>query len=257
MDNSTFDGLIDKYVRPQTFPVAVKMHRDASAVPAKAKRPARDLGCRVAICQAISFARHYGWTLALEGDDLSCPLAKVVFGFAPLTDFYLDGHACAGLYTESPGAGAVTEAHVDKFATGEYAALVAAPLARAEFEPDVVILYASPAQVMRLVTAALWKSGGRIPSSFSGRIDCSDGIITTMQTQACQVILPCYGDRIFAQAQDHEMAFSLPRAKMETLAEGLAGTQKGGVRYPIPAYLRYDAEFPAQYANVLTRKSDE
>jgi uncharacterized protein (DUF169 family) len=252
MDNSTFNGLLDKYVRPQTFPVAVKMYKGTREIPAKAKRPARDLGCLVAVCQAISFARHYGWTLALAGDDLSCPLAKVVFGFAPLSDFYVQGHACAGLYTESPGAGAATEAQVDKFATGEYTALVTAPLARAEFDPDVVILYTSPAQVMRLVTATLWKSGGRIESSFSGRLDCSDGVITTMQTQQCQVILPCYGDRIFAQAQDHEMAFSIPRVKLEPLVEGLEGTQKGGVRFPIPSYLRYSAEFPAQYANVLT-----
>lgn len=252
MDNSTFSGFLDKYVRPQTFPVAVKMYQDASAVPEKARRPTRDLGFQTAICQAISFARHYGWTMALEGDDLSCPLAKVVFGFAPLTDFYLDGHACAGMYTETPGAGAITEAEVDKFEDGEYRALVAAPLARAEYEPDVVILYTSPAQVMRLVTAALWKSGGRIHSGFAGRIDCSDGVITPMKTQECQVILPCYGDRIFAQAQDHEMAFSVPRAKFETVAEGLEGTHKGGVRYPIPSYLRYNAEFPPQYANVLT-----
>lgn len=257
MDNSTFGNLLDKHTRPQTFPVAVKMCKDASEIPAKAKRPARDLGFQAAICQAISFARHYGWALALDGDDLSCPLAKVVFGFAPLTDFYVEGHACAGLYTASPTAGAATEAQVSKFPTGEYVALVATPLARAEFEPDVVIIYTSPAQVMRLVTAALWKNGGRIQSSFSGRIDCSDGVITTMQTQECQVILPCYGDRIFAQAQDHEMAFSVPHTKIETIAEGLEGTHKGGVRYPIPSYLRYNAEFPPQYANVLKTMDDE
>ena len=79
MDNPTFNGFLDKYVRPQTFPVAVKMYPDASAVPEKARRPTRDLGFQTAICQAISFARHYGWTMALEGDDLSCPLAKVVW----------------------------------------------------------------------------------------------------------------------------------------------------------------------------------
>ncbi len=257
MDNSQFNALLDQYIRPQTFPVAVKMCARAEDVPAKAKRPVRDLGFQAAICQAISFARHYGWTLALDGNDLSCPLAQVVFGFAPLTDFYLDGHACAGLYTETPHAGTITEARVDKFPTGAYAALVAAPLARATFEPDVVIIYAMPAQVMRLITAALWKTGGRIESSFSGRIDCSDGVITTMQKQKCQVILPCYGDRIFAQAQDHEMAFSLPRAEIETLAAGLQGTHQAGVRYPIPSYLRYSAEFPAQYANVLKPAQDE
>ena len=35
---------------------------------------------------------------------------------------------------------------------------------------------------MRLTQAALWKRGGRLASSFQGRIVCADIIVTTMQT---------------------------------------------------------------------------
>ncbi|MBI4913204.1 MAG: DUF169 domain-containing protein [Acidobacteria bacterium] len=251
MELSAFGVLLDQHVRPQSLPVAIRMCRDTGEVPPKAKRPARDLGFQAAICQAVALARNYGWTLALEKEDLSCPLAQAVFGFVPPNDFYLEGHACAGLYTASPQAGAATEAQVARFEPGAYAALVVAPVARADFEADVVLVYATPAQVMRLVTAALWKEGGRIRSSFSGRLDCSDGIIETLQSGECQVVLPCYGDRIFAQAQDHEMAFAIPASRLEAVAEGLQGTHKGGVRYPIPAFLRYTAEFPPQYQGVL------
>jgi hypothetical protein len=43
------------------------------------------------------------------------------------------------------------------------------------------------------------------------------------------------------------MAFSVPKAKMAELVEGLEGTHKGGVRYPIPTFLRYTADFPESY----------
>ena len=61
---------------------------------------------------------------------------------------------------------------------------------------------------MRLLQAALWQKGGYLTSRFSGRLDCADIVVETMQTGKPQIILPCYGDRIFAQTEDSEMAFS-------------------------------------------------
>ena len=63
----------------------------------------------------------------------------------------------------------------------------------------------------------------------------------------CQVILPCYGDRIFAQTEDYEMAFTIPYSRISEVLEGLEGTQKGGIRYPVPSFLRYEGKFPEKY----------
>jgi hypothetical protein len=78
-----------------------------------------------------------------------------------------------------------------------------------------------------------------------------------MQTNDYQVILPCYGDRIFGQTEDHEMAFALPWGKAAELIEGLEGTHKGGVRYPIPSFLRYSGEFPPSYQKLEEIWADE
>ncbi len=238
---------LDQTVRLTHFPLAVKMLRPGEPAPAKARRPAQDLGERIAICQGLAFSRRYGWSIAMGREDISCPLAKVVWGFEPLLDYYVDGLACAGMYTATAEAGARTEAATARFAYGEYAGVVSAPLARANFEPDVIVIYANPAQVMRLLCAALYQRGGRLQSSFSGRLDCSDAVIVTLQTGDYQVILPCNGDRIFAQTQDDEMAFALPAAKIGELVDGLAETQKNGIRYPIPSWLRYTGQFPEKY----------
>jgi len=245
-----FGEALNQHVRPGSFPIAIRMVKPEDTLPERVKHPLRDLKIKVAICQAIAMARRYGWVLALGKEDISCPLAAVVFGFEKASNYYHEGKACAGIYSETVKGGKLSEARVEKFAYNEFQYIIVAPLHRTVFKPQVVVIYANPAQIMRLLTATLWKSGGHMTSSFGGRIDCSEEIIVPQRTGNCELILPCYGDRIFAQTQDHEMAFAIPINRVEEIIEGLAGTHKGGIRYPIPSFLRYTGEFPHQYGMV-------
>ncbi|HEV1994122.1 MAG TPA: DUF169 domain-containing protein [Candidatus Acidoferrum sp.] len=247
MDPKAFAREIESHIRPATFPVAVKLFKEEEPLPEKAKRPRRDMKIQIATCQAIAMARRYGWTIAVGEEDLNCPLTKTAFGFSPMTEHYAEGHLACGMYVETLEAGARTEAATHNLPYGQYKHLLIAPASRAEFLPDALIVYGNAAQVMRLLTGALWKRGGSLTSSFTGRVDCSDEVIRTMLSGDFQVILPCYGDRVFAHTEDSEMAFSLPGAKMDELVEGLAGTHKGGIRYPIPAFLRYTPQYPEHY----------
>ncbi len=247
METKDFAKAIETYIRPATFPVAAKLLKKDEPLPEKAKRPKRDMGIQIATCQAIAMARKYGWTIAVGEEDLNCPLTKTAFGFAPVTEFYTSGKLACGMYTETAEAGARTEAATHKLGEGQYKHLVVAPVADVDYVPDAIVIYGNSAQVLRLVTGALWERGGSLTSTISGRVDCSDEVIATMLTGDYQVILPCYGDRILGQTQDHEMAFSLPGSKMQELVTGLEGTQKGGLTYPIPTYLRYTPQYPEHY----------
>lgn len=238
---------LDQHVRTETYPLAIRVIRGNEPVPEKLRRPLRDLGIRISICQGIAMARRYGWAMGMGAEDLSCPIAQVAFGFEPAIPYYTEGNLAAGMYVEACGQGARTEAEVPRFSTAEAGLVAVAPLARANFVPETVLVYGNSAQVMRLAAAALWKTGGALTSHTSARADCADIIIRTEQSQSPQVILPCYGDRVFGQTQDHEMAFTVPWAQIPDLLAGLAGTHRGGIRYPIPHYLRYEAEFPATY----------
>lgn len=250
MDAKSFAREIETYIRPATFPVAAKLLEPSEPLPEKAKRPWRDLKIQIAICQGVAMARRYGWTIGIGAEDVNCVLTKTAFGLAPLTEHYTAGHLACGMYTETLEAGARTEAATHRLPEGKYKHLLLAPAARAEFVPHALVIYGSAAQVMRLLTGALWKRGGAITSSFTGRIDCSDEIIRAILTGDYQVILPCYGDRVFGQTEDWEMAFSLPGSKMDELVEGLAGTHKGGIRYPIPTFLRYTPQYPDHYSEL-------
>lgn len=242
-----FAKVLEQHLRQATFPIGVKLLKSGDELPPKCRRPRADLGVQIALCQSIAMARRYGWTLAVAESDLNCPLALTAFGYKPELEYYTMGCACGGMYTENNEAGARTEADVPKFSFKEYEYFVCGPLARISYIPDVVIQYGNSAQVMRLLQAALWHDGGYLSSRFSGRLDCADMVIETMQTGKPQVILPCYGDRVFAQTEDTEMAFSLPWDWTGRIEAGLKGTHKGGVRYPIPAFLRYQPQFPEHY----------
>ena len=100
---------------------------------------------------------------------------------------------------------------------------------------------------MRLGQAWLWKRGGTLTSEFRGRIDCADLAIAPVLTGKPQMIVPCTGDRIFGQVQDHEVAFSFPFSLIEEILEGLEATHKAGVRYPVTNWLNYTASFPPSY----------
>lgn len=241
---------IETYIKPATFPVAVKMLQSIDDAPEKTRFPLKDFGKRFSLCQVWNMVRRFGWAICCGPEDMQCSLGTVAMGFEEPIDFYAEGHLCEGMYTGTTEAGQKTEAETDKFETGKYKAIIFAPVARAAFEPDVLMVYGNSAQVMRLVQGALFEKGGRITSSFSGRMDCSELIVTPMQTGKPQVVLPCYGDRIFGQTQDHEMAFTAPWNIMEEIINGLEGTHKGGVRYPIPNFMNYEAAFPPKYVEL-------
>lgn len=248
MDAKTqLDQAISKYVRPDSFPLAVRMVKTGEALPERTKRPHQEFGHPVAVCQTFSIARRYGWQMAVGVEDINCPLALTAFGFKPEVGAFSCGEMCAGMFTESKEAGERTEADVPKFSFQEYSHILTAPIGRAGFEPHLYLIYGNSAQVMRLMVACLFKDGGYIHSRFSGRLDCADMCIETIKTNKPQVILPCYGDRVFGQTQDHEMALTIPGGIEQQVIDGLEGTHKGGIRFPIPSFLRTEPVYPKHY----------
>ncbi len=251
------DGAVARYVRPDTFPLAIRMLAPGEPVPEGVRVPSANFKENWIVCQTIGVARRYGWSLAVGKDDVICPLSAIAFGFRKPNDAYLKGFASTGMYCEDEEAASRLEAETWRFEPGSYDYVCVAPLGRVNFEPHIVAVYGNSAQVMRLVNAALYKRGGRIESTTGGRLDCAEIVIQTMKTNAPKVILPCNGDRVFGMAQDTEMVFAMPWASADELLEGLEGTQKGGVRYPIPVAMRGTVTMPKHYQELLRMLDEE
>ena len=250
------DEALSRYLRPETFPLGIRMLSPGEPVPEGVRIPSRDDGERWIVCQSIGIARRYGWSVAVGKEEVICPLAAVSFGFRPSSARDDAGEAALGMYCSDADAAAALEAATWRFETGRFERLCVAPLAKLTFEPHVVAVYGNSAQVMRLVNAALHARGGRIESSSGGRLDCAELVIQTMQTGEPKVVLPCNGDRIFGMAQDSEMAFAFPADRAGEIVSGLEATHRGGVRFPIPVAMRFTVTMPPKYQELLASLDD-
>jgi uncharacterized protein (DUF169 family) len=250
------DDALSRYIRPDTFPLGIRMLAPGELLPDGVRVPARDVGEHWIVCQSIGIARRYGWSIAVGREEVICPLAAVSFGFRPPNARYDAGEAALGMYCSDSDAAEALEAATWRFDTGRYERLCVSPLGKLTFVPHVVAVYGNSAQVMRLVNAALHARGGRIESSSGGRLDCAELVIQTMQTGEPKVVLPCNGDRVFGMAQDTEMAFSFPADRAAQIIEGLEATHEGGVRFPIPVAMRSTVTMPPKYRELLDSLGD-
>ena len=245
-DLKEVEQALNTYVRPLTFPLAIKMLKSEDEIPERTRRPFQQMKKKVAICQGIGMARKLGWTVAMGKEDMQCSLGAAPFGFFKNIDFFNEGNLAAGMFAASKEIGKKEEDLIDRFDYGLYSHILVAPLNRAGFEPDMLMMYGNPAQIMRLVHGALYNQGGAVQSSAMGRLGCAT-IITAMKKDECRYLLPGNGDRIFGMTQDYEMSFLIPASKIDTVMDGLAKTHKGGIRYPITSFFNFQAAFPPSY----------
>lgn len=258
MELKKIDEALNTYIRPGTFPVAVKMVGSVSDVPEKARMPKRDLGVTMAVCQGIAIARRLGWLMAMGKDDMLCPPGALGLGLVPAKEKFLDGSFNVPFWLKSQEMRAKLNRNLPRLEYGRYSHIVMAPLSRADFVPQVIIVYGNPAQISRLIQSAVYATAEPIVSSSAGGFACGSEITVPILTDKCQVILTGGGDRAIAQADDHEVAFAAPMSKVEALVEGLEATHKAGMRYPTPAFLMYQAQFPPAFTEVMDylRQSD-
>lgn len=236
---------IETFIRPATFPLAIKLVREEKEIEPEFKRPKQVFGFQNFVCQNFKFSRTYGWTMAVTKEDINCYLARNIYGWDPVTE---DSLAAAhqfnlGLYARDMEASRKLEAHLYRPEEPLHG-LVISPLTRTRVVPDVVLIYCLPAQAMRLVQSYLFFQGGALTFSSTGRIgSCHEGVIKTMVTGQPQLVLLGNGDRVWGGAQDAEVLFACPAAKLELLVDGLKQTHQAGLRYPVPAYMNYSPGF--------------
>lgn len=243
------DAVISTYIRPLTFPVAVKFLKEGEELPPRTKVPTRDFGYPIALCQGMTIARKFGWSVAFYKQDEACALGQVICGYQDEPDFIKNGSIVKPLYVGSDEAAVKTQATTPKMPNPDTHCIVMAPLHVAEFDPDIVVCYGNAAQIVRFVQGALYREGGYIESRFSGRGACGGEFVVPYVQNKCNVIMPGGGERVFAGTADDELAFAIPASKINDVMEGLIETHKGGVaRIPTPAYgiLRQPA-FPKTY----------
>jgi len=234
MDLKNVNETLNRLIRPQTYPLAIKICKSESELPPKVKRPMRDMGYQVALCQALGLARRFRWAMAIGDEDQCCLGGAVTMGFSPKSSLE-----------------ALPAQENRQLEKGTCNYLLAAPVEITDFKPDMILVYCDPAQANRLAVGAIMGTRKEVPATAPGFQDCGDTIAKTYITDCCRFILASGGDRNFGGTQDNEVIFTIPASQVDAVLSGLDGSHKMGFRYPILTDLRHR---PA-LADFLERKT--
>jgi len=242
---------LERRVRLQTFPLAVKLLESEKSVPKGAERPLQDFGYRLALCQGYALSRKEGKTVAMFKEDMWCFEPIIGYGWAEPPQYFLDGYNRYPQDVEDLDAGKNYVSDFPCLPPGRYRGVVSAPLLKASFQPDLVILYCNSAQLSLLLLAREYKDGHDLNCHLSSHAACVYAVVPSIESGNSQIAIPCRGDRYSALAGDDEIIFTVPTGKLEELLEGLRHVEKYGSRLPRNPYMRREPEFPESYSKIL------
>ena len=218
----------------------------------------RDFKVKMPLCQGTALARRHGVVMAMGQEDMLCPLGSAAVGFVPGKEGFLDGRFEVPYWTSSREATAHLLKGMARLEYGRHKYVLAAPLERTSFEPHVVVMYANPAQVARMIQAIVYVTGEPVVSRSMGGGACSEQIARTILTGKPQSVLAGGGDRMLAMTQDHETSLTIPGSMIDAFAEALAATHKAGARYPTRSWLTFGATMPPNFVKMMEYlESDE
>jgi len=250
MCHSRYAGELEKYVRLDTYPLGIKLLKTQEDIPQDTKRPVRDFGHHLSTCQAFSMSRHEGTSVALLKEDMWCFEPVVGFGLEEPPLRFLEGHNRFPQDVETLEAGANFARNFPRLEAGQYIGIMSAPLETSNFEPDLVMMYCTSTQLTLLLLGIAYKDGYDVTCTLSGHAACVYSVVPVLQTGKCQVALPCRGDRYAAGAQDNELIFSVPYARLDDLVTGLKAIAKAGTRLPGYAVMQPEYQLPESYVQL-------
>ncbi|MCX5917297.1 MAG: DUF169 domain-containing protein, partial [Deltaproteobacteria bacterium] len=200
-------------LRLKSFPVAFKLFEKKdllSGIPFL-----RRMTHKNTLCQLISVVRNFDWTVGADLEDFLSPMCPSIIGLTELPDLYRDGTFRSIVWTKTREDGRKYENSIPRLPAGQYEAVALAPLVYNPFDPDIVLIYANPAQMMLLINALQYEDYEVMEFSCVGESSCSDVIAKCYLNGKPSLSIPCYGERRYGHAQDDELAMALPAGMME------------------------------------------
>ncbi|MCF8061374.1 MAG: dephospho-CoA kinase, partial [Deltaproteobacteria bacterium] len=222
---------MERLLRLRSFPVAFKMlesKRDLEDVPFL-RRPSHGM----TLCQMINLVRNFDWTVGADNSHFALPSCPAMLGLRDKPAVYKDGTFRSIVWVKSREDGKKYEEAIPHLPLGRYEAVVMAPLVYNPFEPDIVLVYANPAQMILLVNALQFEEYEVMEFYCVGETSCSDAVARCYLNDKPALTIPCYGERRYGHAQDDELVMALPARFVEKAVRGLDSLYRRGVRYPV------------------------
>jgi len=195
---------MEKLLRLQTSPVAVKMLSSEAEIPKDTVRPKKDRNKHYAQCQVFSLSRRNRITVAMLKEDNWCLGPLIAYGLVEAKD----------LPPVNPAM------QYKKFEYGKYVGILTAPLSSAVFEPDLVLVYSDTNQLRNMLLSLKEEEKPRVKTNLFP-ISCAFSVTNPILDNEYWVNLPDPGEYARALTQPGEMIFSIPGPKLAEFMEGL------------------------------------
>ena len=183
-------------------------------LPEKAIRPSR-YGIKISLCQWTTMARRWGRTYGALAEDINCTPCLAALGLkrlespAHLSEYFMD----MGYFDSIESAETATR-QLDPIPSGAINGISVFPLDAAPVDPDIILIYGSPAQMARLAAAYTYHHGALVESKTTGfGISCLSAVKPHFTGKAALVI-PGRGERILAGTDETRDVFHLPGRRL-------------------------------------------
>jgi uncharacterized protein (DUF169 family) len=223
---------LKKYLKLTGSPVAFRFATRKEEIPAGMQK----LDKTIRHCSMIGLAGREDRIFYSTAENHECNGGAWSLGLREITETLKNGDFYYKLGKfESSAACKRTIDRVAHVETGYTYATLYAPLEKTPFDPQVVVIIASPWAMLKLAQSALFRVGGRIEAEFAGiQSVCADACAQTFLNGRLNVSLGCDGSRKFSGIEDGEMVMGIPAEILPGIVEALKivaaapGSKPGG-----------------------------
>jgi uncharacterized protein (DUF169 family) len=223
---------LDRMLKLKTLPIAYKNLKDASELDkiTNVKRLKRFF----MFCQLQALVRYRNLTVGVTINEVMNERCSRIHGLLPATETSMaeESVMLSRSWFATPEEARKQLAITPRIPVGS--AIVMAPLAEGKFDPDVVLIYGNPAQLMMLMCGLQKIEFERFQFFFIGEGACSDSLAQCYNTGKPSLAIPCFGERRFGEVMDDELVIALPPALITKAIEGMKKLAAVGLKLPIP-----------------------
>lgn len=234
-----------KGLRMRTDPVGVKLLKGSELAALSDVRFLRT----TAVCQMIAISRYgrENGIVMTSVEGLKCLWASSCLGMTRSPDRLARGDLNRA-FVKDETAGKRLQDKI--FAIGNdskiYDGIMTAPLDLVHGEPDVIILYLTAGQALKVLLGLSYEKGEVVENPITGQAAVCQSIARAMTTGRMILEIPCFGDRTYGLVQDDELVTVIPGSKVMQILEGMKGTD-AFASYPFKPFLMWPALFPPEF----------
>jgi uncharacterized protein (DUF169 family) len=219
-----YGKVLEEQLVLKSSPIAIKMLKDESEIPAGAGRPsdpASNIGGRLALCQGFALARRQRQTIAMFDTDHWCFEPVIAFGLRPPPETYLAGRTTFPFLIADQEAAAKHAQEDPRLPYDKYkgSGMVMGPANTVNFSPDLVMIYCNPDQLRYLTLALGYREAYMVNSSFYGIGSCGRAAVSPLLKGEATIAVTDLGERERAMVGEDKIVLTLP-AKTWQLGEG-------------------------------------